>query len=324
MDLQAVRTHLTPLLDTLGVDWRQHGIEITPVHAGMSASSFFIDVGAEAYVLRIQLRERLPGHWSQLVRLSELAASVGVAPPIHAVDHGRRWLLSQRIAEVPLAAAMGAPGRALPLLRQLGRFVGKIHGIALPEALEARSVEARTRALFALLEERGPVPRPAQEAMDHFCGLDQPERPALAAVFCHHDLNPSNLLFDDSDLWCIDWETGGAGDAFGDLATLVNFMLLGQEAVGALMEGYFAERGFEIERWEERLFSARLLAYLCYGTSFLELVEGDLEVGGREEKGSLADCYQAMGEGRLDSATDAGRRALAGAMFRGYGELALL
>ncbi len=321
MEPHTVRTHLNHLLGQLDEGLSADDCEITPVHAGMSGASFFVTQGQRRYVLRAQPRERLPGHWAQLVRLSTLAGRVGVGPRVCAVDHGRRLMLTERIAEVSFVAAMGEPGRGAALLGQLGRTVGRMHNTPLPEGLEARSVEVRTRELYRILEERGPVPGAAREAMRAFEGAGERSFSALAPVLCHHDLNPSNLLYDGTKLWCIDWETAGAGDGFGDLATLVNFMLLDRSAIECLMEGYFAERGAAIEHWPQRLRAARGLAYLCYGVSFLELISGALTGYGDLSRSTLAGIYRAMGEGRLDPATDEGRWAFGGAMFRGYAEL---
>ncbi len=43
----------------------------------------------------------------------------------------------------------------------------------------------------------------------------------VSSTFCHHDLNPNNVMQVEGRLWLVDWEYAAAGDPAFDLATIL-------------------------------------------------------------------------------------------------------
>ncbi|GGN33707.1 MULTISPECIES: choline/ethanolamine kinase family protein [Marinomonas] len=70
--------------------------------------------------------------------------------------------------------------------------------------------------------------------------------PHYPSVVCHNDLNPKNILMDDSRIWLIDWEYAGMGDPLFDLAVVARSHNLTREQQEHLLHMYDGTLEMEI------------------------------------------------------------------------------
>lgn len=291
--------------------------ELTSITSGRSgAGTWLIEADDRRFVLRVQPKERFEGHWTQLVTLQRHAGEHGLAPKILAVDEGERATLSEYVRDVSFRRAVQDPARTGALLRQVAQALGRLHGLPVPAGIAERSNVEHTRACLQRADRHFELPSFALRAWRDFL-----ERPATTAapVLAHLDLNPTNILYDGERVLFSDWETAGLADGWFDVATVINLLLLDGERERIFVDAYVQQRrltGFDAAH----LAYARRLAYVAYGSTFLSLVE---EPGPDfEHSPSLAQCYAAIGQGKLDIGSDGGRWQLAAAQFAGYWDVA--
>ncbi len=219
--------------------WPGLGARWEPLPGGITNHNFRVDVGGEAFVLR------MGGQNTDLLgidRVNENAAgrvafAAGVAPETTGFVESEGWLVTRfvfgrRLApeEMRLPATLDRVAAALRALHGAppipGRFdshqvvveyarVAEAHGARMPEPYAA-ALQTSGRIAAA----RGPQPR----------------------VPCHNDLLNANFL-DDGRIWIVDWEYAGMGDLFFDLANLSVNHEFGLADDRALLRAYFgAER----------------------------------------------------------------------------------
>jgi len=136
------------------------------------------------------------------------------------------------------------------------------------------------------------------------------------AVLSHGDLNPSNILWDGTRAWLIDWDAAGLAHPYQDLACLSNFFGLPDEAAIALLAMQEQTRISDSQRQTFR--ACRDLARIAYGCVFLRLIP-DLTCATFMSVAStptLSDCFSRVVEGRLSLASTAGQAAVGAAFFK--------
>ncbi|MEZ4233645.1 MAG: phosphotransferase [Polyangiaceae bacterium] len=304
--MNAERQIAQHLLRSNGLD--AGSIELEPIHGGRSgALTYVVRSAGQAWVLRVQPEERFALHFSQLAELQRLAATLGLAPQLIAVDRERRAALSEYITSVPLLGALQSPAGP-KLLEQLGRQLAALHQLPQPSYLANRCPTERTVELLEELARSGPafVRRAAELARELPPGHNE--------AVCHLDLNPTNILFDGEQLRFIDWETAGLSDPGFDLATLITLLLLDERATAALLRGY---ESVTRAPSAERLALARRTVCLGYGAEFLRLAGAPAPDWPVDDLPGIAEAYGEIAAGHLDMSTPAGQWRLGAAYLSG-------
>jgi len=285
---------------------------LLPLSTGRSgALTFEIVAGPRRFILKIDARGRSQERWSSTFEVQREAAERGITPAVVAWDSSSRAVLSEHVEDISLFAALFDPKRIDGALRGLVEAVVSLH--AIDPRLSPCDVSPVERSRSVL--ERVPFAVPAFAAGPWRDFLDRGPT-EVADTLCHLDLNPSNLIYDGHKVWLVDWDTAAAGDRWVDLATLLNMLLLPEERATRMLERYALASGVPGPS-AEVLAQARRLVYIGYGCAFLELVSEPPQDTSAGEV-SLAACYRALQEGRLDMDTDEGRWRLAEAYFAGY------
>jgi thiamine kinase-like enzyme len=246
--------------------WPDRPARITPLDGGITNHNFKVEVGDEAFVLRMGgARTELLG----IDRSVEYAAGrrayeVGVGPEVVAFVPAQGWLVAAFIdGRVISPEEMREPetlARAMAALRKFhsadpipGRFDAHAvvedyhakavaHGVEIPAAYgDAHAVAERIRSV------RGEQP----------------------LVPCHNDLLNANFL-DDGEIRIVDWEYAGMGDRFFDLANFSVNHELSVEDDRRLLDAYFGESR------ESDLASLRLMRFM---SDFREAMWGVLQSG---------------------------------------------
>lgn len=192
-----------------------------PVPGGFSNFAWCVTAGdGTRRFVRLASRqvERLGADHGNECRVLSLVAAAGWAPPVIRCDPRERLLVTQWIdAGRVKGARAGPPDR----LRRLAGLLARLHASAVPPGVG--SVDFATRA-DELAQVAG-AGVGAVESRLHARAQQVFERlrDGPARVLCHHDVNPSNVVWDATGRpWLVDWEYAGLGDAAMDLASLAS------------------------------------------------------------------------------------------------------
>lgn len=213
-------------------------VEPRPLSGGITNTNFVVEDGGEKYVVRVG--DDLPLHG--ILRTHELAAcraahAAGLAPEI--VHHETGILVMRFVEGATLTADdlanEAALDRVAALLRECHTGVkDHLYGstpmfwvfhVCQGYLDAARRGESRW---VKLLDRLSALNGELEEAVG-----------AIAPVFCHNDLLPSNFIDDGSRLWLLDWEYAGWNAALFDLANLASNCALPPELEDYLLNAYF-------------------------------------------------------------------------------------
>lgn len=160
-----------------------------------------------------------------------LAAAHGLAPGLLLDDREARFIVMEHVPGPVWSREFAAsPSGAA----RLGEWLGRLHDIVPPAGLRQVDFAA---VLDGYCRSLGPGPivsRLAQQAS----GIARALQPAGRAVFCHNDLHHLNLVEAPGQLYAVDWEYAGAGQAVMDLAGYVAYHELAPPAIEALIAAY--------------------------------------------------------------------------------------
>ena len=296
--------------DCLPADLRARSPVITKITAGLSGAGVYqVVAGEDAYVLRVNGEETDPAVWRRYLAILRLAAGAGLAPRVVHVDEHRLAVLSAFVEDRSFIAFYQDPATQPAAVELLGRTFRRLHALPIPaEAMEG-GLEARKllSALWPELRANLPLPGFADDLVRRM--LDTPEPPSdRAPVLGHNDPNPTNLVYDGTQLLLIDWDTAGVQHPFYDLAAVAMFLRMSDDLCLGMLSAY---EGAPVDTIPERFRYARRLVALFCGATFLGLARaaghpGDA-TGTLQTTLSIGTCYQLMQKGLLRFDTAAGQ-----------------
>jgi thiamine kinase-like enzyme len=216
---------------------RTHDLQVQPLSGGMTNHNYRLEVGMEAFVLRISgANTALLG----LDRAREYAATVaaariGVAPEVVYFDQATGLLLTRFIAGRTWSPTdLRQPAN----IRRVAETLKRVH--RLPPIEATFSPWAAVTHMSAAVQCLGvPLPRNFAWLLAQIRGLEAVSSHAASVpCLCHNDVWTGNML-DDGTLRLIDWEFAGMGDVHLDLATLIMNHNFSVEHERMLLESYF-------------------------------------------------------------------------------------
>jgi len=214
-------------------------LKATPLGGGITNSNFRIDVGGEAFVLRIAGADtELLGINREYEYAANLAAGkLGIAPEVFYFIRPEGYLITRFITGRPiLPEEICQPEN----IRRVMEVVRKIHGM--PEI-------PGTFNVFRVVVDYSEIARRYRVAFpNNFNWLIERMRAAEKALNsnpltprpCHNDLLNTNFLTTDQ-LYVLDWEYAGMGDLFFDLANFSDHHKLPDKQDHWLLKCYFEE-----------------------------------------------------------------------------------
>ena len=198
------------------------------LEGGVASRSFVVEREGRRYVLRVDTSEtaRLGLHRSAEKAVCEAIAAAGLgSPPIY-FDANRGVYLRHFI---PGRAWTAADLADTNNLRRLARLLRRVHAVPLAgKPFEPLGAAERYAAAVG-----------SAQADSLLSGLREAHarlKPSVP-VLCHNDLVAQNVLESDV-LMLIDWEFAGTGDAFFDLAVVVQHHELEDRLVEAFLGAY--------------------------------------------------------------------------------------
>jgi aminoglycoside phosphotransferase (APT) family kinase protein len=227
---------------------------IVKVSAGLSGAGVYrVDVAGRAYVLKISDDTQPLSAWRSTMRIRQLAAGAGLAPPIIHVDEARRAVLTAFVVDRSFAAYCRSLATHDAALTQLGRTLRRVHDLPLPSDADSRSAREFLAGTWSALEPAPAVPGFVGNAVRQLLA-EEPRASGRPVVVSHNDVNGEHILLHD-------WETSGPNDPFYDLATVALFLRMDESTCERLVA---AHDGEPVARLPARLvYDRRLAGVLC-------------------------------------------------------------
>jgi aminoglycoside phosphotransferase (APT) family kinase protein len=302
------------LEDCLPTHLRRPDLSITRIAAGLSGAGVYrVESQGEVFVLKVAGDHENADEWPRTLRIQRLATEVGLAPPIVHVEEARRAVLTVFVADQSFPTFYHDPRTHQAAVALLGRTVGRVHALPVPEDAPKRDPAAFLAKLQAGLAGFA-LPAFAPQAVERALASALPSgRPA---VLSHNDLNPSNLIYDGAGVQLLDWSAAGPLDPLYDLATLAVFLRMEAADCRALLAAHDGEAGAALPAAFVHM--RRLVAALT-GTMQLILARRMNHPGSDASKEgflSLGEFYQAMRTGALRLGTPEGQWAFGLALLK--------
>jgi thiamine kinase-like enzyme len=218
--------------------WPGRTARIEPLGGGITNQNFLVEVDGERAVLRIAGKDTdLLG----IDRPSEAAAArmafeAGVGPEVLAFVEPEECLVTRYIEGSPVPPErMREPDQ----IRRAATALRRVHGgPAIPGRFDSHEVVRAYRDTAAARGVRIPDDFAWATVIADRIGA---ARGASPDVPCHNDLLNANFIDDGTDLRIVDWEYGGMGDRFFDLANFSINHELPPVADEGLLLAYFGE-----------------------------------------------------------------------------------
>ena len=208
---------LTPILARLPLFAHQTDLVITELSGGLTNRNYKIETGGVIYVLRVGGNDtNLLGIDRQIEYGCTLAAArVGVAPEPVAFLQPEGYLVTRFVAGV------GLPAETIGSAYNIRRVVQSIQRFHALDQFPGSFSPFRVVNTYLPLAQKFKAPLPANIA--EYVALAREIEVAFLSqphplVACHNDLLNGNFIDDGQSIRILDWEYGGLGDRFFDLA----------------------------------------------------------------------------------------------------------
>jgi len=281
---------------------------------GLSGAAVY-DVATDAgdFVVRI-LADASLEQWHRTITLLRVVADAGIAPPLAWVDEGARATVSPKIAG-QLSGALADPAARPRAIASVVDVLARLHRLR-ADAFAPADPIAATRALWREQSTKTGFPAWSAAAVaqiDRAATLLDADRRRVPS---HNDMNPTNVLWDDTRAWLVDWDASGLTHPYYDLAVLAMFLRLDDAVALDLLA---RQEGTRITSEQAETFRAlrRLGAILC-GTMFMRLAGELASVVPRhlDETPTLLQFYARLRTGELALRTSRGQALFGAAMLK--------
>jgi aminoglycoside phosphotransferase (APT) family kinase protein len=208
--------------------WPGRDATIEPLGGGITNRNFRVEVGGEAYVLRVggEDTELLGIDRAAEHAASRVAAELGLAPEVVGFLQPEGYLVTRFVDGEVGKVDVAQVGAALRLLHDGPPIPGRFDSFRVVETYRA------------IAEGRGMGVPPAYEWASELAGRIEERRRDEAPRPCHNDLLNANFIAENGRLWIVDWEYAGMGDPFFDLGNFAVNHELDEDGEQTLLEAY--------------------------------------------------------------------------------------
>jgi len=253
---------------------------LTPVEGGFSNPSWRLDAAGRRWFARLgnpEVEARGVDRASEC-RLLQTVAAAGLAPPVLACEPATGLLVTRWVEPAP---RHGRRLRRFDDVRRMGTRLARLHALPVDSAIRSVDYRCQARSLAALLPAQDADARQFDEQAE--CVFDRLAARERRIVLCHNDLNPANIVDDGAELWLVDWEYGGRGDALLDVAGFLTLHHAGPAATEAFLEGYGRLAPGERDRLDDARWAFDYVQWLWYRS-----LTGPLQAAARRRARRLA------------------------------------
>lgn len=216
---------------------------VSPLAGGITNLNYRVEVGGDTFVLSIagMGTDVLGVDRARAYGCTRIAGDLGIGPEVVSVLPNDGILVTRFISGRGLAAGdAAAPGMLTRIVSSLHRYHG---GPAFPGTFSP--FETLRRCLRTARESDGAetttrLPDDAGALHERMAVIEQAAQHGLATARpCHNDLWQYNLIDDGRTIRIIDWEYGGMGDVYFDLANFAIHNMFEDADDEALLRAYF-------------------------------------------------------------------------------------
>lgn len=233
-------TEADPALDAiLGEVWGSRtGLRIAPIAAGITNTNYRVDVGDEAFVVRVAGRDTalLGIDRTAEFEAASAAAEAGVAPPVYAFLPDRSCLITRFVEGLPVPTEdLERP----EILAAVVRAIRALHAMA-PLRSTFDPWEVATDHCRVAADRGVDVPAEHVETFEHLDRIGRALRAGGSeSASCHNDLLNANLIRAGDRIVVVDYEYAGMNDRFFDLGNFSINNGISEDASARLLAGYF-------------------------------------------------------------------------------------
>lgn len=282
-------------------------------HGLSGAAVYDVSTDAGDFVVRILVDASLE-EWQRRISLLRVVADAALAPKLVWVDEGERAIVSPKIA-AHLSTALSDPAVRPHAIASAVDVLARLHRLAATTFPPVDPV-AVARTLWQQQSAKSHFPAwalPAVALIDRAAALldADPRR-----VPSHNDMNPTNVLWDGTRAWLVDWDVSGLNHPYYDLAVLAMFLRLDDALALDLLTRQ--EKSTITPAQAETFRALRKLGAIFCGTTFF-LLAGDLAstVPQRlDETPTLLQLYARLRTGELALRSPVGQGMFGAAMLK--------
>lgn len=212
---------------------------VTPLTGGLTNCNYKLECGSDCYVLRVA------GENTALLGIDRVwehacaaaAAEVGIGPEVIAFVPQHELLVTRFLDGDVIAAE---DSRQPDVMRRIVDALRRYHES--PPGVGRFCVFNGVRSYHELASQHDVAfPAKLNTAFEILDGIEETVGRNQELFPCHNDLLTANFIDDGVNMHIIDWEFGGMGDRFFDLANLAVNHLYEDEQERALLRLYFGE-----------------------------------------------------------------------------------
>lgn len=230
-------------------------VTVSQLPGGLSTATVYrVEAAGNAYVLKLDA----PG---TNYECQQAAASAGIAPAVLYASEARGICISAFITGKPVRSAFTSP---VEMVTAVAQTIRRMHNM--PPFARQGNMQALITQLIAGFRKAATLPGVQYE--DAFRLYAKIPWHHLDLVASHNDLNPTNVLYDGTQVHIIDWDAAFTNDRYADLAIAANSFASSPELEAVLLSTYFDAPGaYE----QARLFLMRQTCYIVYALMMFQL-----------------------------------------------------
>lgn len=250
--------------------------------------------GSEVYLINDKfVLKQLKFYNRSTITIQKQAAKLGIAPNIVYESPKDRVILMKFLnnaAPVP---------RDQYTVQRIANFLKILHQIHPKKAMIDIDIFKKLKNTFEFLQHENL----SQEILNKIIKiLESKKNKYYKHTICHNDLNPNNLLFENSKVIAVDWDTAGLNDYYYDLGTIAMWYINIPDVEKKLLQQYLGR--MPKKRELEHLNVMRKIAMVIAGGS---LIKSGIQMGCMAKPNMPNDLLPdflrkiGMGEVNLDS-----------------------
>ena len=262
------------------------------VNGGMSGALVYrLRVDDRALVLRIPQPGSSPRDVQRQLLCMQVAAGRDVAPPV---------CYANADTGISLSVFVAPPESQLPRnAAQLGQLLRALHG-GPPFPVHRTAFEAIDGAVIHLAQLGIVLPSLLREVLAAYEQIKQVITPHLTLAPCHNDLNPGNVLQDNTRQWLVDWDSACMNDPMFDVASTIHWFRLDDSRERDLLHAYFGRTPTAHELAKLELMKQVAWCYYMPVFQLISLADGGVGAMHTVDRASLmsfADFVDGIGRG---------------------------